>query len=115
MSAQNAPAKPVPNLTPAQVKLLRETESAPVLIDVREPWEFALASVTGAQLHPLGNIQEWAQTLDKSTRYLVMCHHGARSMMACQYLRALGFADVSNVDGGIDAWSVTVDATVPRY
>ena len=86
-----------------------------MLIDVRETWEFARASIAGAELLPLGQIQEWAAKLDKAEAYVVVCHHGSRSAMACHYLQTLGFKDVRNLDGGIDAWSIAVDPKIPRY
>jgi len=85
------------------------------LIDVREPWEFEVARIDGAQLMPLGEIYEWAAALDRGAPYVLMCHHGVRSAVACQVLHALGFEDVTNLDGGIDAWARFVDPTVRRY
>jgi rhodanese-related sulfurtransferase len=93
----------------------RKSADAPILIDVREPWEFAITSIESAVLNPLGEIRTWAQTLDKSKAYVIMCHHGGRSAMACQILSGMGFADVSNLDGGIDMWSLAVDPKTPRY
>ncbi len=102
-------------ITPAECDALLKSTDAPQLIDVREPWEFAAARVEGAQLMPLGGIRDWALTLDKSLSLVVMCHHGARSAMACQYLQSLGFSHVQNLAGGIHAWSLTVDLKIPRY
>jgi len=90
-------------------------EPSATLIDVRESWEFNIAHIDGARLLPLGQIDEWAQTLDKTADYVVMCHHGSRSAMACQVLQALGFTRVHNLDGGIDAWAQSVDPTIARY
>ena len=64
---------------------------------------------------PLGQLYEWAATLDKSSTYVVMCHHGGRSAMACQVLASMGFKKLSNLEGGIDGWAASVDASVPRY
>ncbi len=94
---------------------IRKSPEAPILIDVREPWEFAIASIPSATLNPLGEIRTWAQTLDKSKSYVLMCHHGGRSAIACQILSGMGFADVCNLEGGIDMWSIAVDPTTPRY
>ncbi len=102
-------------ITPAECDTLLKGDAGPQLIDVREPWEFATARVEGAQLMPLGGILEWALTLDKASVLVVMCHHGARSAMACQYLQSLGFSHVQNLAGGINAWSLTVDPKIPRY
>lgn len=88
---------------------------APVLLDVREQWEYDIAALPNAKLVPLGTLQQATPTLDRSADYVVYCHHGGRSAMAAQWLRAQGFAQVANLEGGIDAWSLEVDASVPRY
>jgi rhodanese-related sulfurtransferase len=87
----------------------------PVLLDVREKWEFDIASLPNAKLIPLGTLQQATPTLDRTADYVVYCHHGGRSAMAAQWLRSQGFSRVANLDGGIDAWSLEVDASVPRY
>jgi adenylyltransferase/sulfurtransferase len=85
------------------------------LIDVREPEEFALARVEGAELMPLSRFQEWAGSLDASEEIVVMCHHGIRSAQVCAYLAAQGFTRMANLAGGIERWSQEVDRSVPRY
>jgi rhodanese-related sulfurtransferase len=107
----------VQEISPQDYSQLRaQTEGAlPTLIDVREPWEFASARIDGAILHPLGQIGEWAAQLNKEGSYVVMCHHGGRSGMACQILQSLGFKHAVNLSGGIDAWSALVDPDIPRY
>jgi rhodanese-related sulfurtransferase len=111
--------QPVQNIAPqvyaAQSAHQPDMLNAPLLIDVREPWEYDIAHIIGARLLPLGQIYEWAHTLDKNASYVVMCHHGSRSAMACQVLQSLGFSRVVNLDGGIDAWSYVVDPSVARY
>lgn len=92
-----------------------QNNSAPTLIDVREPNEFAYARLPGAVLKPLGGIYQWAQELDKEQEYVLYCHTGARSWQAAYLLERMGFTKVSNLNGGIDAWSRQVDASVPRY
>ena len=85
------------------------------LIDVREPEEFELARVEGAELLPLSRFQEWAGALDAEEEIVVMCHHGIRSAQVCAYLAGQGFTKLSNLAGGIDRWSREVDPTVPLY
>ena len=86
------------------------------LIDVREPSEYQVARIDGAELRPLGQIMNWAQELpDKNEEIVLHCHHGMRSDRACQYLAAQGFINVSNLIGGIDEWSSKIDPSVPRY
>ena len=85
------------------------------LIDVREPWEFELARVEGAELMPLSRFDEWAASLDPAEEIVFMCHHGIRSAHACAALARRGFAKLFNLAGGIDRWSAEVDPRVPRY
>jgi rhodanese-related sulfurtransferase len=87
----------------------------PVLIDVREAWEHKIAALPNAKLIPLSTLQAVSPTLDRNAEYVVYCHHGGRSAMAVQWLRSQGFANVANLEGGIDAWSLEVDASLPRY
>ncbi|HYP02048.1 MAG TPA: rhodanese-like domain-containing protein [Pyrinomonadaceae bacterium] len=85
------------------------------LIDVREPEEFELARVEGAELLPLSQFQEWASALDADEEIVVMCHHGIRSAQVCAYLATQGFTKMCNLAGGIERWSWEVDRSVPRY
>jgi adenylyltransferase/sulfurtransferase len=85
------------------------------LLDVREPEELAIASLPGATHMPMGVVPVRAHELDPAGRVVVLCHHGNRSRMAARWLRANGFANVQDVEGGIEAWSRDVDASVPRY
>lgn len=85
------------------------------LLDVREPFEFEMARIEGANLIPLGELPSRHAELDPAREIFVFCHSGLRSERAAEFLRAAGFARVSNVAGGIDAWSEEVDPNVPRY
>jgi len=86
------------------------------LIDVREPWEYSTAHVEGSVLIPMGEFAARAhQELDPEEHLLVLCHHGMRSLSVTNWLRQQGFERAQSVAGGIQAWSETVDAKVPRY
>lgn len=102
-------------LTPPALAARLARGDALVLLDVREPWEFDLASLPNSTLVPLSTLPSAVNRLDQSLEYVVLCHHGMRSDMAASWLRTQGFARVSNLTGGIDAWSTTVDPMVPRY
>jgi adenylyltransferase/sulfurtransferase len=86
-----------------------------VLIDVREPHEFEIAKIPGAKLIPLNSLPARLAELDSSRDIVLHCHHGQRSMRALEYLHRSGFRKLRNLQGGIDAWSLEVDPTVPRY
>jgi rhodanese-related sulfurtransferase len=86
-----------------------------VLLDVREPWEVATASVAGARVIPMGELQARVQELDPEDHILVMCHHGVRSLKVTSWLRQQGYERVQSVRGGIASWSRNVDPKVPTY
>jgi rhodanese-related sulfurtransferase len=89
-------------------------------VDVREPGEFQAAKLPRFKLFPLSDAANWAPKietiLDPARRVVVLCHHGVRSMNAATFLASeKGFANVYNVTGGIDAYSLGADPSVPRY
>lgn len=89
------------------------------LVDVREPEEVAIAHLEGFDNLPLSQFADWASLIqtrfDPQTETLVICHHGIRSAQMCQWLSTQGFTNIKNIAGGIDAYSVLVDPTIPRY
>jgi rhodanese-related sulfurtransferase len=85
------------------------------LVDVRTPEEFAIASVPGSVLVDQSLAQEMMQTWPKDTAIVTMCHHGMRSLDAAAYLRGHGFTSAKSMSGGIDAWSLQIDSSIPRY
>ena len=93
--------------------------AAPVLLDVREPWEFALAAIhiegLRTLLMPMGEIAGRLDEFDPQQPVVCICHHGMRSAQVVAFLERQGFEAAYNLDGGIDAWSDQVDAGVPRY
>ncbi|HUB28606.1 MAG TPA: rhodanese-like domain-containing protein [Terracidiphilus sp.] len=94
--------------------LLREKKIR--LIDVREPWEVAIAAIEGSVTMSMGEVPARAhQELDPDERIVVFCHAGVRSMNVTQWLRNQGFEQVQSMRGGIDAWSVHIDPRVKRY
>uniref|UniRef100_A0A7V5CTF5 Sulfurtransferase n=1 Tax=Acidobacterium capsulatum TaxID=33075 RepID=A0A7V5CTF5_9BACT len=86
-----------------------------ILLDVRDRAEIQTARVPGALWIPMGEIPSRVQELDPDTHIATMCHAGVRSMNVAVWLRDQGFEKVQSIRGGIDAWSQTVDPSVPRY
>lgn len=86
-----------------------------VLLDVRQPEELELASVKGARHIPMSEVPARLADLNPQAAIAVLCHHGGRSAQVARFLERNGFTDVINVAGGIDAWSLTVDPSIPRY
>jgi molybdopterin/thiamine biosynthesis adenylyltransferase/rhodanese-related sulfurtransferase len=93
----------------------REAARPHQLVDVRTPHEASLASLAGARLIPLQELPRRLAELDREAELVVYCHHGGRSAQATAYLRHHGFARARNLVGGIDAWAVEIDPTLPRY
>lgn len=86
-----------------------------VLVDVREPAEVAYCAIPGSVHIPLADIPRRMGEIDQERETVILCHVGGRSMQAALFLRARGYDNVYNLAGGIDAWSRTVDPSVPRY
>ncbi len=87
----------------------------PLLLDVREPWEFEKARIEGAQLVPMREIPARFEELGRDKEVVAICHHGGRSQQVAMFLEKAGFTRIHNLVGGVDAWSRTVDPTVPVY
>lgn len=97
--------------------LAQELKSAhfPVLIDVREPYEWSIGRLPTARLIPLNMLPSALASIDLDADIVVYCHHGMRSEAAAHFLRRAGARHVRNLVGGIDRWSTDVDDTVSRY
>ena len=105
---------PIRQLSAPELKALLESGAVSELVDVRTLDERALASIDGSRL--LDQAYHDALLLrDRDTAIVFQCHHGIRSQAAAEYFRRQGFRNLYNLQGGIDAWSVLVDPTVPRY
>ena len=91
------------------------TQNPPVVLDVREENELAIARISGTLHVPLSQFDSSVRTLDRHAEYVVLCHHGIRSAHAAEIMIELGFTRVANLHGGIDAWACEVDPSTPRY
>ena len=87
---------------------------APLLLDVREPWEFELCHLPGSQLIPMHLVPTRLAELNPDDEFVIVCHHGGRSMQVAHFLASHGY-EVVNIAGGIHAWSTQVDPSVPVY
>ena len=108
---------PLPEISVAEARQRLAGPTPPRLIDVREAGEFAFARIAGAELLPLSQWPAIAaeKLTDPAQPLLLLCHHGMRSAQATAYLLHHGFTDVTNVAGGIDAWSEEIAPSIPRY
>ena len=114
-SAQPSAADAPREISPSTLAVRLARGDHLLVLDVREEWEVRLAALEGARVVPMARIPAERATLPSDQEIAVLCHHGTRSAMVAEYLRAGGHARVMNVSGGIDRWSVEVDPSVPRY
>lgn len=107
----------IEEIAPAALKdwLDDASRKAPLLLDVREPWEYALCRIEGSVSIPMGNlISRWPE-LDPEAPTVVICHHGTRSFQVAHFLARSGFAHPINLAGGVAAWANLVDPRMPQY
>lgn len=105
----------VNEISVSELKARRESGSGPLVLDVREPWELAIASIPDVWHIPMGEIPARLGELDPHQEIVVMCRSGGRSTKVAQFLDSKGFKSVANLTGGILAWSRDVDPSVRAY
>jgi rhodanese-related sulfurtransferase len=107
----------VEQISPQQLQdwLSDASKTAPVLLDVREPWEFSTCHIAGSLSMPMQTVPARLAELQLDAPHVVICHHGGRSQQVAMFLERNGFAQLYNLAGGVDAWSRTVDPTLPQY
>lgn len=87
----------------------------PLLLDVREPWEYEYCHLVNARLIPMQSISGELDRLDKQAEIVVICHHGIRSLQVARFLEHHGFDRIYNLEGGVDRWAQLVDTSMPTY
>lgn len=103
-------------MTVEELKARLENNAAkPVLLDVREPWEFAVCHIDGSKLVPMREIPVKIEELDTMNDIVVICHTGMRSRQVCYFLESAGFSKVYNLSGGVHAWATKIDSNMPTY
>ena len=107
-------SSPIPQVSVRELKSRREAGDSFLLIDVREPWEAQTASI-GGKLIPQGELPNRLSELDPAQEIIVHCRSGVRSQRAAEFLQQNGYSRVSNLAGGILAWSDEIDPSVPKY
>ena len=96
-------------------RLADPEREAPLLLDVREPWEFQLCHIAGSLPMPMGSVPARLAELDRERETVVICHLGGRSAQVCLFLAHNGFDRVINLAGGVAGWAAQVDPTMPQY
>ena len=105
-----------PEITPQALHDQLQQPNPPLLLDVREQWEFETVHLPNSLLMPMGDVPSRAHAeLDPDEPIVVLCHHGARSLNVTMWLRAQGFEHVQSLASGIDGWSRSIDPALPRY
>ena len=94
---------------------LKQAGAKPLILDVREPWEYAVCHIDGSELVPMRRIPTALEQLDPEQETIVVCHHGIRSFSVCRYLEQIGFAKLINLEGGVAAWARDVDPKMATY
>ncbi len=106
----------IQNLTPKELEYyLKTTVNNPLLLDVRESWEYERCQIGGSEHLPMTQLLARFQELDPVRETIVVCHHGVRSWRVATYLAGNGFDNVKNLTSGIDGWAKDVDNTMPTY
>lgn len=111
----SAEPEPLPNFTPRELARRLAAGERWVLLDVREPFECAIASLPGSTFVPLGELARRVVELEPEAATVCICHHGLRSARAAAWLSAQGFRQVANLSGGIDRWAEELDPALARY
>jgi rhodanese-related sulfurtransferase len=103
-------------LTPAELRAyLDHAELPPLLLDVREPWEYQICCIPGSVLIPMRQIPSAVADLDPGRETVVICHHGIRSRQVAMFLEHQGFNNIINMQGGVAGWAHEVDPAMPTY
>ena len=103
-------------MTPEQCSTyLEQTQNPPLLLDVREAWEYNIVHLEHSMLIPMRQVPMALDSLDRNREVIVICHHGIRSRQVALFLEQQGFANVVNLWGGLDAWARSVDPGLATY
>ncbi len=96
-------------------EILNDGSITPIILDVREKWEYDICHIENSVHIPMGQITEKKDGLSQNDMIIVVCHHGVRSRMVAKYLDANGFTNIINLAGGVDAWSNQIDSSMTKY
>ena len=94
---------------------LESDKPQPLLLDVRQPWEYEICKIENSTLIPMSQIPAKIEELDMQRETVVICHHGIRSRSVARFLEQAGFSNIINLSGGVAQWASTVDKQMPTY
>lgn len=104
----------IPEITVQELKNLIDTKAPVLILDVRNPDEYALCNL-GGQLIPMSELPTRLSELNPEQQIVIHCHAGGRSKRATEFLMTQGFKNVANLKGGITAWATEIDPSMPKY
>jgi rhodanese-related sulfurtransferase len=102
-------------ISAVELKAKLDAGEKPVLLDVRETWEYETCHIEGSINISMSNVHKMLDELKQDDETVVICHHGMRSFQVASYLEDNGYGNISNLEGGVDAWAKSVDADMPQY
>ena len=102
-------------ILPEELKKRLDAGEKPILLDVREPWEFSICKIEGSVNISMSEPERLINELNANDEIIAICHHGMRSFQVCNYLENNGFNKVLNLDGGIDSWAKTINTDMAQY
>lgn len=102
-------------LSATELKELLDSGKTPVILDVREDWEYDICHIEPSVHISMSSLPARLDELNRDDEIIVICHHGARSMQVAGYMEAQGFQRISNLTGGIHEWTESVDPSMPQY
>ncbi len=102
-------------ILPEELKKRLDAGEKPILLDVREPWEFSICKIEGSVNISMSEPEKLINELNANDEIIAICHHGMRSYQVCNYLENNDFNKVLNLDGGIDSWAKTIDTDMAQY
>jgi rhodanese-related sulfurtransferase len=105
------------NLTVTELAqwLADPSRNSPIMLDVREPWEHETCLIPGSARMPMNAVPMRFQELEPDAVIVCVCHHGGRSMQVAHFLERNGFNQIINLTGGVHAWALQIDTTMPTY
>tara|TARA_B100001250_G_C19658826_1_gene726102 strand:- start:670 stop:987 length:318 start_codon:yes stop_codon:yes gene_type:complete len=102
-------------ILPQELKKRLDAGEKPILLDVRESWEFSICKIEGSVNISMSEPERLIDELNANDEIIAICHHGMRSLQVCNYLETNGFNKLLNLDGGIDSWAKTIDIDMAQY
>ena len=103
------------SISPALLKSKFDTGEKPRLLDVREVWEYDLCNIENSINISMSNIEQILNKFKRDDEIIVICHHGMRSLQVASYLESKDYTNITNLEGGIDAWAKSIDSLMAQY